>query len=732
MKVVKRKRPIRSSQQQSSVPPTGTPPATGTVPYPAGQSAPYTGRVLGQPGLPLYPEMMIRKGFDLGSVDDVSKIGRIIAAAANGNRFDILYELWLANILSGPTTHFSYKLALAANMGMEFTIQRGVEALVNLAYRDSKSAQLGEFKAMVQGLLPGVTRGLGLAIRQFNSEAELLSDDVLNAQVEAFPNQGPGRSYPPAISETPFSQFLDVGENNPATRAVTQAGKAIDRTLGKLGKFNPARGRVIRLPMRVLYFVQGFYSGLGAQLAVGPHAYRQAKAEGLSGDALSRRITALVTTPNSTAWQRAVEESDRLTFQQPIRTKEQGGNALENAVALFIRARSGSHLIGTQFPFVQLPFNLVRTGIRKTPLGSFAFLWRLLKSGFFKLKDGKPVFDSYPAAEQVRHLAEQAIAWTTSALIWNMIWGDDDDANKLLAVTGSMPRSDVKKGERELYERAYGGPYQIIVGGRNGLHINYGKYEPAATVLGTVADTIHQLKSLKRGEQNVADTLGGIWSYFVSQVEEKTFLRGMRDIHDAIGKPAEVAKVIEKQLTQALVPNLIRQPLRNFDQYVRDYKSAGPAYLATAAGNLAQPKIDLYGRPVEKQGNAFSRMFFQAGTKPDPELQKADQLFLNYMRHHPNADAALSPPTVPPATYKDASGRDVPMTAEQKTKFLEAAGKRTVQMLRGQVRQRQIDHPTEDDVKAVKKIFEEAHSQIKREMFSKKRVNVITQLQKAA
>lgn len=725
MKVVKRrvKKPAASTRQVSGAG-VATAPASGDLPYPYDVTA--TGRVLGQPGLPLYQEMMVRRGLDLGSTDDVAKLGRIISAAANGNRFDMLYEAWMASILSGPTTHFSYKLALAANMGLEFTVQRGVEALVNLAYGDAKSAQFGEFKALMQGLLPGVTRGLGLAMRQFDSEAELLREDVLNTQAEMFPQSGPGRSYPPAISETPVSQFLDVGQRTAVARGISGAGKAIDRSLGALGKYNPVRGRVIRIPMRVLYFVQGFYSGLSGQLAAGAHAYRIAKAEGLESEKMSARINELVSSPNSAAWQRAVEEADMLTFQQPVRTSEKGGNVLENAVAQFIKARSGSHLIGSQFPFIQLPFNLVRTGLRKTPLGSMAFLWRLLKSGFFKLKDGKPVFESYPAAEQVRHLAEQLIGWTTAAVLWNSIWGDDDDGKKLLSITGSMPRSDVKKGERELYERTYGGPYQIIVGGRNGTHINYGKYEPVATVLGSTADVIHQLKSLKRGEQNAAQTLGGIWSYLVSQVEEKTFLRGMRDLHDAIGKPGEIGKLAEKQLMQALVPNLIRQPLRNLDQYVRDWRTASARYYATGEASQAEPKIDLYGRKEEKQGNSFSRMFFQAGVKPDGQLQKADQMFLNYTRHHPNAPAEFAPPTTPQASYKDASGRDVPMSARQQTEFYEKAGKKAAQMLGAtNLSVMQIEHPKEEDVKAVKEIFEQAHAQIKREMFSRAKVEAM-------
>jgi RNA polymerase sigma factor (sigma-70 family) len=721
--------PTGKERQAPLVPeqPTGTPPAPGAVPYPQPAVAPYTGRVLGQIGLPLYQEMMIRKGADLGSPTDVARIGRIVAAAANGNRFDMLYEAWLSNILSGPTTHLSYKLALAANLGLEMTVQRGVEALVNLAVRDPQSAQIGEFPYIIKGLLPGITRGIGLGVRQFGAESELLEDDVMNQQVEAF--EGPGRKFfPAAISERPISQLLNAGHKTAQSRAVTAAGESIDNTLAKMGKFNPVRGRVIRMPLRVLMFVQGLYAGLAHDLNVGAFAYRQAKAEGLKGDALANRITELVSTPGSPPHQKALDFADQITFRQPIKTREEGGNAVENLVAQFIRARSGSHLLGSQMPFVELPYNLFKTGLRKSPFGMANLLSRVTEAGFYKLKDGKPFFESYARADFNKHVAEQLIAWAVAALLWNMAWGDDDDEDKNIVVTGGMPTStdmqDMRKSVRELYERAYGGPTQIIIGGRNGFHFNYGKYEPVATVLGTVVNTIHQLKHLVRGEQGVGDTLSGIWAYSEAQAEEKTFLRGLHKMMDSIAHPSQLGGNVKELLFSALVPNLIRQPLRNIDDYIRDYRTAPALYSSLPAGALAQPKIDVYGKPVQKQGNWFTRMFVQAGIKPDPVLEKADQLTLRYNLHHPQTPYA---PSVPIKKYKDAKGKDVDMTPEQGTRFQVAVGKRFSMLLRGQITSSDVNKPSEEALKRVKEAHTRALEEVKREMFPRTEPRKVSQ-----
>jgi RNA polymerase sigma factor (sigma-70 family) len=694
MKVVKRRRP------KLFVPPKvgggRLPNEQAEVPYPEGQSAPYTGRVLGQIGLPLYQEIMIKRGADIGNVDDVVKIARV-AQAAQGNAFDMVYEAWINNILSGPATHVANITGNLGSTALDFTLQRGMESLVNLVYRDANAAQLGEFRYIAKGLIPGIQRGLSLAVRAWAAEADFFKSDVLNEQVEM------------------FEHFDKGGGNRPAI-----PGKA---------------GRVVRMPGRALLFMDAFFKGAIGQMEAGAAAYRIAKGEGLSGKAMEDRINEQVATPNSEAWQRAVEKAINLTFQDPILTTEKGGGPLENAVARFNQMRSGSHILGFFFPFIRTPWNIFKIGLRKTPLGTANMFSKFAQAGFYRIKDGKPVFDSYTKAVQVRDLAEQFIAWATFAALWALTTGDDDDEKKPLLVTGSTPYGVMKKGERELWQRAYGGSYQIRVGGRNGTYFNYGRYEPIATVLGTVIDAIATLKKIKHGA-TLGQTLDSLHGYFLAQAQSKTFLQGFKSLDDATtpgdgsaGK--SVFDTARRALFEALVPNLIRQPLRNLDEWVRDSRTAPASYIMAPVGALAQPKIDVYGNKVEKGENPISRLFFAAGTKSYPELQRADALLLRWNQQNPGATYA---PVLPAATYKDAQGKNVQMTGEQARKFYERAGHRAAQMLRTQITQRQVEHPKEEDVKTIRNIFEEAHAQIKREMFPARviRKNVISQLQKAA
>jgi len=660
-------------------------PREGELPRPAGQQAPYTGRVLGQIGLPLYQEMMIRKGADMSEPTDVARLGNVIHAATSGNAFDMVYEAWINNILSGPATHMANITGNAVSTAWDFSLQRGLESLVNLAYRDADSAQLGEFKHIVNGIVPGLRRGLSIAVKAWGAEADFFRNDVLNEQVEMF-------------------QDFEKGSG------------------GALGPAIPGRtGRVIRMPGRALMFMDAAFKGLIGQMEAGAVAYRIAKREGLTGDAMATRMNELVATPNSEAWQRAVDKAVNLTFQDQMRTKEEGGNPFENAVARFNQMRTGSHLLGFFFPFIRTPYNIFKMGLRKTPLGSANMAWRFSKAGFYRFKDGKPMFESYDKGEQVRHLAEQLIAWATFAALWAATTGDDDDDKKALLFTGSTPVTEVRRSERELRTRLHGGQYQIRVGGRNGVYINYGRYEPFATVIGTVVDAITNLKKIKRG-QTLGESLDAMYGYFLAQAKSKTFLQGFAEIADSLesggGVRGGITEAGKKMLLSALVPNLVRQPLRNLDEWVRDTKGAAPIYQMLPAGSLAERKADLWGRDVQKSGNIFSRLFLATGTKVEPDAQKVDLLLQNWVHQNPGGARELSvPSSAINRTYKDAIGKEAQMTPEQFHRFTVDSGKLALTRLRGKFTQRQIDHPKAEDVKMIRGALEDARREVKERMF---------------
>lgn len=683
------------------------------VPYPEGQAAPYTGRVLGQKGLPLYQEMMIRKGADMGSMDDLIKIGRV-AQTLDAKPFDMVYEAWINNIFSGLATHTANIGGNTLSTAMDYTLQRGMEALLNTVYRDPDSPTFEEFKYIAKGFLPGLIAGFKRGVRAWNTESSVFSRDVMNEQTEILEALDKGGAVPPAIP-----------------------GRA---------------GRLIRIPIRALLFEDEIFKSMIGQMEVGAQAFRIAKSEGLSGDKLEARMNELTSTPGSKAWSRAVEKAIYLTYQEPTGLttlfRDQGkSEAIGKAAA---KAKSeGRHrtaqvlkteqmmvrnlyrAAGFFFPVIRTTYNIFKIGVNTVnPLPSVTTIpYRVAKAGFYSWRKGKPFVESYSKARQIQDFARQIIAWSTFAALWSMVAGDEDDDKKMLLLTGSQPFTQTKKGQRELNDRAYGGTYILRVGGRNGVNIPYGRVEPIATVLGTVADTISNIKKANKG-QSLAETGDSLLGYFLAQAQAKTFLQGFGDLTKALEGSTSFLDIPKKLLLQSLVPNLIRQPLRALDEFVRDNKTAALGYQTLPTGSLAEPKIDVLGRPVEKAGNAFSRLFVASGVKPDAQLEKVDKLLLNWNREHPMEAWA---PSTPLGIYHDAAGKTQRMTGPEMRKFLEESGKRAAAELRSQITQHQIDKPTGEDVKKIQRIFENAHDQTKREMFPKTKINQVrAAFQKAA
>jgi N12 class adenine-specific DNA methylase/DNA-directed RNA polymerase specialized sigma subunit len=488
-------------------------------------------RILNEMGVP--PLERAKTGVILSDPAQTVKVIRIAQAEGGANAYDALYEFWINNILSGPQTHVVNITGNLGNLVLDFTLQRGMEALINLAIQDKSSAQLGEFEYIIKNILPGITRGWAAAARAFDAEADFFEAEVLSSGTAEIGDFDKAGGIPPAIKGT--------------------------------------KGRVIRTPGRALMFMDSFFKYTIGHMEAGAQAYRIAKAEGLSGNALDARIKELMEY-GSLAWVMSVDKALNLTFQ----TETDMTKALSTAL-------KGKHPVGKIlqwfFPFIRTPYNIFRTGLRKTPLGSVSMGIRIA-NGLYRMKDGKPYLESYQTALFVKHLAEQVIAWGTMALLWGLydaFEGDDDDDDKKLLIVGTRPYGEESKGIREMIKRQYGDEQIIRFGGRDGFVLSYRRYEPFATAIAAVADGIRLIKSADKYEEK-ADLAGKMFGYFLSQARDKTFLQGFDSIMEVVDNKGMDAKDIKGALFTAIVPNLIRQPVRNWDDYKREYRTRDPLY----------------------------------------------------------------------------------------------------------------------------------------------------------
>jgi hypothetical protein len=329
------------------------------------------------------------------------------------------------------------------------------------------------------------------------------------------------------------------------------------------------------------------------------------------------------------------------------------------------------------FPFVRTPYNIFATGMRKTPLGSLRMGWKAGVGLVDSWKGNQAFFESYPKAALAGDIAEQLLAWTTALLLAGAAEGDPDDDKKLVLITGTRSIGD-NRGEAQLLNRIRGGETSIIVNGQPVL--NYGRIEPVATLISTIVDAARELKKINGGEpavkafENAARNL-------VDQARSKTFLQGFDGLMQLLdGRVKSMPSAAVKFLVTGVVPNIVRQPLRNVDDFARDSRNASWYYQALPFGGFAEPLYDLYGRPMAKDENSVSRILTGNSNARVQPRNPADTALDRWNKDNEGDPQQKYYPVNPSVfRYKDAQGQWKDMTAQEIARFRRVAGQNFAQ-----------------------------------------------------
>ena len=532
------------------------------------------------------------KRIDTSNRVHMTQVTRTIQAEVDQNGFDMVYEYWIMNILSGPQTQVVNIVGNTANAFFEYAFQRPLEIAWNRILKGKDAAQVGEFAAMRKAL-PGL---YSLAIK---------------AAKEAW--------------ATEISFFEADHLNDPAE---------IESARGKLEMRKPAikgaKGRIIRIPGRALLFADTFFKTVAGFIEVQAFAYRIGKREGLTGEALDEFMAGQLVA-GSEAWQGAVGKAQELTFTKPLENWKNGGGALEAGAKLLMDARHSKSLgpyasfaLGLFFPFVQTPFRIFQAGLRRTPLGLIGMM-EFYTRGLVGMKQGTPFLETVSKARMARDLADQTIAWMTTAIIWGAAEGDPDDDDKFFLITGSHPYGVEGTSERDASQRINGGPFMIRMFGKRGQGtvFDYGRIEPLATTLAAIIDAIRGKKRIDSGVP-VDEEMMNLFHYALAQTTEKTFLKGLASLYEFMENPGRKAGGVPKFLVAAIVPNIIRQPIRNLDSYGREYRTAPWYYHALPVGDFAAKKIDVFGNEVKKGDTPIKQ--WAEGTSLEEFFNAADPL----------------------------------------------------------------------------------------------------------
>ena len=419
-----------------------------------------------------------------------------------------------------------------------------------------------------------------------------------------------------------------------------------------------------------------FVKSLVAEMEVGAFAYRQAKAEGYKGEELSRRIDELVGDMQSKAWDKAVAEAQRITFQTELSKREKAlGEFIQQPIGS-TGLRPGSFIV----PFYKTLWNIFKTGVRMSPFGAPKAAWSLAKGQ----EDG------------VQRLAEQLLGAAIIAAIWSM--GDDDDW-----ITGAEGMST--EVGRDLAWRT--NPPASIKG------VQYGRMEPFGTVLPLLLDGV---RALKRGDEKA---VSGIADSIAGQLENKTFAQGLAKVarliqsHD-VASLGRFAGDVAGQFYPAAAKAAKRSTLdtmretKAWGQGDEKYKMMGKRFVERTLELKGTPDVDLWGREKKQPLGTWAERMVTPFSRRDTEITVGDRLLLAWNK---TADKPYLPQS--PEPYITVKGKKHYLTERQYHDFQVDAGReadREVQRQLGDVRQ-----PSADDIETLKKIIADARDRIRKQ-----------------
>lgn len=462
-------------------------------------------------------------------------IREINARSARGG--DKAFEYWRSAILSGPGTQVGNITGNTAAFVWDRTIQKTGEALLNLVLRKPEATQLGELGPMWRATFGSMGKAGRQALLAFSTEL-------------------------------PVMEGMKVEESGPAIVGT--------------------KGRVIRLPQRLLLAADEYSKTVIYDGTIAALAYRTAKAEGLRGEDLGARQEELRTNPTDEMMTAAMAEAKRLTFQEKL-------GAIAGGILQMRKNVPGLRYVA---PFVTTPANIVKIGIKKTPLGTAALLWKAARGEY-----------RGEGAALTRDVAEQIIAWAAFAGVGAMI--DDEDGEP--RVTGNRPPSNLPAGQRALQQKHYP-PQSIRLGGR---WFSYARIEPLATSLSLMVDSWDLIRN--PGGRSVEEQLWKAWNSVAGQVRDKTFLQGLGDILHAIedsGREGAVRNWLTN-FAASWVPNIGRTTMRATDTEIRDMRlrKQDQETLGSKLGQVGRqalqkalplpalapsPRRDWLGQPIQK------------------------------------------------------------------------------------------------------------------------------------
>jgi hypothetical protein len=458
-------------------------------------------------------------------LDSPGQLSKFAKNASKAKTSDVLLEVWINALLSGPQTHAVNTLSNSLTATW-MVPERYLAAKIGRArayFGGTQHVFEGEAKAQLFGMIQGSKEGLTLARKVWKTGEP--SDLLTKIEV---------RNY-----SSLSSQSLDLSGN---------VGRAVDLL-----------GNTVRMPTRALQAEDEFFKAIGYRMELNALAYRQGMQEGLSGNALAKKMQEIIQNPPKELHMAAIDAARYQTFTDP----------LTGPIARAI-SKSTDPAIRVLFPFVRTPVNLLKFGMERTPLAPFVGRWR---------------------ADIAAGGARRDLALARMSL-GSMLGATTADLTMSGVITGGGPSDpDMRAAWMRKYK-----PYSIRIGSK---WYAYNRIEPLGMVLGIAADASTIMSQV--GELDASTLAKAVSIAFAKNVSSKTWLRSLSEVVNAVSDPDRYGGRWVQNLAGTIIPTGVAQINRTyFDPVLREARSIVDGIKARIPGysNDLPPRRNLWGEPI--------------------------------------------------------------------------------------------------------------------------------------
>ncbi len=294
--------------------------------------------------------------------------------------------------------------------------------------------------------------------------------------------------------------------------------------------FTGKTGAVIDFPTLMLAAEDELFKAMARHMDIAGMAVRQARKEGLRGQAARDRAAELKASPTPEMLEQAFDYARYVTFQRPL-------GDIGNTGMAFLNKAWGLRVF---VPYVRTPTNLLKFAAERSPIAPLLWKWsRDFKAGGTR-----------------RDMAIARWVVGTGATMLAV------EAARQGLITGGGPANDSAK---RLLEADGWQPYSVKVGDK---YYSYRRLDPFSTTLGMAADYVDlQSHMSDREKEKTAAILVGS---AMQNLSSKTWLSGVSNLGEALGDWGRYGESFLGSLAGNAVPGAVNSVAKMNDPIERE------------------------------------------------------------------------------------------------------------------------------------------------------------------